>query len=185
VRLATLSADGVPTPALAHGGEWRVIDEFADGVAGALIGLSPDRLRAYWHAARPVASADARPVLPWLLPWRPGKIVAIGLNYRDHVREAGMKLPERPLVFAKFPNALIGDGDEIRIDHRITQRVDWEVELAVVIGRRCRDASSATALAEVRVGYDDKRARVCSQSGRTPRWDVEEVIRATDVRATC
>jgi 5-carboxymethyl-2-hydroxymuconate isomerase len=83
---------------------------------------------------------------------RPGKIVAIGLNYMDHVRESGMEPPERPLVFCKFTTALIGDGDEIRIPRALTERVDWEVELAVVIDREASNVSEADALSYVR-GY--------------------------------
>ncbi len=85
-------------------------------------------------------------------PVRPGKIVAIGLNYRDHAREAGIELPQRPLVFAKFPSSVIGPGADIVIDRSLTARVDWEVELAAVIGRRLRDATPAAALAGV-YGY--------------------------------
>jgi 2-keto-4-pentenoate hydratase/2-oxohepta-3-ene-1,7-dioic acid hydratase in catechol pathway len=66
---------------------------------------------------------------------RPEKIVCIGLNYRDHAEEQGVDLPERPLLFAKWPNTLIGDGDEIRIPEICTQP-DYEAELGVVIGRR-------------------------------------------------
>jgi 5-carboxymethyl-2-hydroxymuconate isomerase len=87
-----------------------------------------------------------------LAPVRPGKIVAIGLNYADHVRETGMALPERPLVFAKFPSSIIGPGAPIHIDRRLTERVDWEVELAVVIGRRMRDVPAEQALEHV-FGY--------------------------------
>ena len=83
---------------------------------------------------------------------RPGKIVAIGLNYMDHVRESGATPPEKPLVFAKFTTSLIGDGDEIRIPTAITERVDWEVELAVVIDREATDVSKEDALSYVR-GY--------------------------------
>src|SRR5215210_692569 len=83
---------------------------------------------------------------------RPGKIVAIGLNYMDHVRESGATPPERPIVFAKFTTALIGDGDEIRIPRGLTERVDWEVELAVVIAAPARHVSEADALGHVR-GY--------------------------------
>lgn len=68
-------------------------------------------------------------------PARPGKVVAIGLNYMDHVREAGMETPDRPLVFTKFPTSIIGDGETIVIDRAVTRRVDWEVELAAVVGR--------------------------------------------------
>jgi 2-keto-4-pentenoate hydratase/2-oxohepta-3-ene-1,7-dioic acid hydratase in catechol pathway len=80
------------------------------------------------------------------------KIVAIGLNYMDHVRESGATPPEKPLVFTKFTTSVIGDGDEIRIPRAITQRVDWEVELAVVIDRDAKDVSEADALSYVR-GY--------------------------------
>jgi 2-keto-4-pentenoate hydratase/2-oxohepta-3-ene-1,7-dioic acid hydratase in catechol pathway len=83
---------------------------------------------------------------------RPGKIVGIGLNYMDHVRESGAEPPARPLVFCKFTTSLIGDGDEIRIPRALTERVDWEVELAVVIDREARDVPEAEALAHVR-GY--------------------------------
>ena len=83
---------------------------------------------------------------------RPGKIVAIGLNYRDHVRETGMDEPERPLVFTKFVTSVIGDGDPIVIDRSLTERVDWEVELAVVVGRPMRRVAVADALDHVR-GY--------------------------------
>lgn len=81
-----------------------------------------------------------------LAPLRPGKIVAIGLNYMDHVRETGMDAPERPLVFAKFPSSVIGPQEQIVIDPELAGRVDWEVELAVVIGKRLRNASAEDAL---------------------------------------
>jgi 5-carboxymethyl-2-hydroxymuconate isomerase len=57
------------------------------------------------------------------------------LNYLDHVRESGMDPPSSPLVFAKLRSSVIGPDDEIRIDRTVTAEVDWEVELAVVIGR--------------------------------------------------
>ena len=83
---------------------------------------------------------------------RPGKIVAIGLNYKDHIREAGMEAPERPLVFTKFVGSVIGDGEEIVIDPELTERVDWEVELAVVVGRPMSRVAAEDALDHVR-GY--------------------------------
>jgi 5-carboxymethyl-2-hydroxymuconate isomerase len=83
---------------------------------------------------------------------RPGKIVAIGLNYMDHVRESKMEVPKRPLIFAKFPTAVINHEEQIRIPAKLTERVDWEVELAVVIGREARDVSAEEALRYVR-GY--------------------------------
>jgi 2-keto-4-pentenoate hydratase/2-oxohepta-3-ene-1,7-dioic acid hydratase in catechol pathway len=75
----------------------------------------------------------------------PQKIVCIGLNYRDHAEEQGVALPERPLLFAKWPNTLIGNGDAIRIP-AISQQVDYEAELGVVIGRRARGVSADGAL---------------------------------------
>jgi 2-keto-4-pentenoate hydratase/2-oxohepta-3-ene-1,7-dioic acid hydratase in catechol pathway len=83
---------------------------------------------------------------------RPQKIVAVGLNYRDHVEEqTEAKLPERPLLFAKWPNTLIGPGDPIVIPP-ITERVDYEAELGVVIGTRVSRASAENALEAV-AGY--------------------------------
>ena len=63
----------------------------------------------------------------------PQKIVCVGLNYRDHAEEQGVDLPERPLLFAKWPNTLIADDDPIRIPE-ISKQVDYEAELGVVIG---------------------------------------------------
>ena len=83
------------------------------------------------------------PVAELAAPIRPGKIVAIGLNYLDHIRESNLERPERPLVFAKFPSSVIGPSDAIELDEALTSRVDWEVELAVVVGSAC-GASSGT-----------------------------------------
>ncbi|MGH3111636.1 MAG: fumarylacetoacetate hydrolase family protein [Gaiellaceae bacterium] len=82
---------------------------------------------------------------------RPGKIVCVGLNYRDHAEEQGVELPEEPLLFAKWPNALIGPGDPIVIPPLVT-KCDYEAELGVVIGARVRGVSSENALEAVR-GY--------------------------------
>lgn len=85
-------------------------------------------------------------------PVSPRKIVAIGLNYRDHIEEAGLDPPESPLVFAKFPSSMIGPGAPIVINPALTERVDWEVELGVVIGRSMRNVGTADALSHV-FGY--------------------------------
>lgn len=74
-----------------------------------------------------------------LAPIIPGKIVAIGANYLDHIRESGMEPPRAPLIFAKFPSSIAGPDEDIMVDTSLTGRVDWEVELAVVIGRRMKD----------------------------------------------
>ena len=82
---------------------------------------------------------------------RPQKIVCVGLNYRDHAEEQRADLPERPLLFAKWPNTLIGPGEPIVIP-AITERVDYEAELGVVIGSRVRGVSVENALEAV-AGY--------------------------------
>jgi 2-keto-4-pentenoate hydratase/2-oxohepta-3-ene-1,7-dioic acid hydratase in catechol pathway len=64
---------------------------------------------------------------------RPGKIVCIGLNYRNHAAESGMAIPDEPIIFMKAPNTVIGPNDDVRIPRR-SAKTDWEVELAVVIG---------------------------------------------------
>lgn len=83
---------------------------------------------------------------------RPAKVLAIGLNYLDHVRETGADQPERPVVFAKYTNALAGPTDPIVVDPSLTERADYESELTVVIGRRTRRISEEDALAAV-FGY--------------------------------
>jgi 2,4-didehydro-3-deoxy-L-rhamnonate hydrolase len=79
---------------------------------------------------------------------RPQKIVCIGLNYRDHAEEQGTELPAAPLLFAKWPNTLIGPGEPIVIPP-ITKQVDYEAELGVVIGERVRGVSAENALEAV------------------------------------
>jgi 2-keto-4-pentenoate hydratase/2-oxohepta-3-ene-1,7-dioic acid hydratase in catechol pathway len=113
-------------------------------------------LQALIASGRPVAALefdshpldDARPVAPL----RPGKVVAIGLNYLDHIREANLEPPSAPLVFAKFPTSVVGPEEPIVIDRGVTQRVDWEVELAVVIGRHTASVPPESALDHV-FGY--------------------------------
>ena len=82
----------------------------------------------------------------------PGKIVAIGLNYADHAAEGNVPVPTAPLVFAKFPSTIVGPGDVITWDRGLTDRVDYEAELGVVIGARARNVSEDDALDHV-FGY--------------------------------
>lgn len=76
---------------------------------------------------------------------RPGKIIGIGLNYEDHAEETGADIPEKPIVFAKYPNTINGPGDPIRIPE-ITEKADYEAELAVVIGQKARHVEAEDAL---------------------------------------
>lgn len=94
-------------------------------------------------------SPDARRPLPAI--WMPEKIIGIGLNYADHAREGGREVPKRPLMFAKFANAIIGDGAPI-VAPPGTPALDLEVELGVVISRRARRVNPDGAMAHV-AGY--------------------------------
>ncbi len=79
-----------------------------------------------------------------LSPVSPTKIIALGLNYKDHAEETGLPVPDEPLIFLKPPSAVIGSGEAILIPRGIG-RVDYEAELAVVIGRRCKNVSEKEA----------------------------------------
>lgn len=142
MKLGTiLDGDGLRLVEVLDGGEARALD-FPGDVS--------DLVRT---GADPGAMGRGEPVdAPLRAPLRPGKVVAIGLNYMDHVRESGGEPPPRPLVFAKFPSSVIGPGEPIVVDRSITERVDWEVELGVVIGRSMRSVTHDEALDHV-FGY--------------------------------
>jgi 2,4-didehydro-3-deoxy-L-rhamnonate hydrolase len=82
---------------------------------------------------------------------RPGKIVCVGLNYLDHAQETGQEVPKAPLLFAKWPNTLIGNGDAIVLPDEANE-VDYEAELGVVIGAAAKHVTEARALDHVE-GY--------------------------------
>jgi 2-keto-4-pentenoate hydratase/2-oxohepta-3-ene-1,7-dioic acid hydratase in catechol pathway len=87
-----------------------------------------------------------------LAPVLPSKVVAVGRNYADHAREMGGEPPAEPVLFLKPSTAVVGHGDPIAYPVKLTQRVDYEGELAVIIGRLCREVPAAQA-AEVIFGY--------------------------------
>jgi 2-keto-4-pentenoate hydratase/2-oxohepta-3-ene-1,7-dioic acid hydratase in catechol pathway len=102
---------------------------------------------------------------------RVGKVVAIGLNYADHAAETGAKIPPEPIIFAKTTSSIVGPDDEVVIP-RGSQKTDWEVELAVAIGRPARYVEEADALAHV-AGYlicNDVSERAF-QTERGGQWD--------------
>ena len=118
--------------------------------------LAEDDDLAETRAALAIALADGVAGIPAASlrpapPLEPGKIICVGQNYASHVREQGLPLPTRPMLFAKFANAVVGDGDPV-IRPATTQALDLEAELAIVIGRRARRVSVATALEHV-AGY--------------------------------
>jgi 2,4-didehydro-3-deoxy-L-rhamnonate hydrolase len=119
-----------------------------------------------------VALADVRPLAP--VP-RPGKIVCIGLNYRDHAIEAGLPIPEVPILFPKFANSVIGPGEAIVLPPE-TAEPDYEAELAVVIGRTAARVGLDEALGCVG-GYtcaNDVSARDLQK--RTSQWMLGKAI---------
>ncbi|MEH0524288.1 fumarylacetoacetate hydrolase family protein [Streptomyces stelliscabiei] len=83
---------------------------------------------------------------------RPGKIVCVGLNYRDHAAETGAAIPPRPVVFMKDPGTVVGPYDEVLVP-RGSVKTDWEVELGVVVGRRARYLEDPEEAADVIAGY--------------------------------
>lgn len=87
----------------------------------------------------------------FLPPCRPSKIVCIGLNYIDHARELGMDIPDEPIIFLKPPSSVIAHNEAIIYPEQ-SRRIDYEAELAVVIGERCKDLSKKEAL-NVVLGY--------------------------------
>jgi 2-keto-4-pentenoate hydratase/2-oxohepta-3-ene-1,7-dioic acid hydratase in catechol pathway len=141
------------------GDRWLPAGVLADGGPSTMAGFldaGPRALEALRAAADPGRIADqGRPLdeIELLAPVpRPGKVVAIGRNYREHVDEEGADPPPAPLVFSKWPSSVIGDGAEIRWDPELTAQVDYEAELAVIIGRTARRVSEADALDHV-LGY--------------------------------
>lgn len=117
------------------------------------------RLRALVSHLRAHPFEQIRPLLVDLKQVRllppvqaPSKIICAGLNYHDHCREQNVKIPERLILFTKHPSALVGAGDAITWPAGLTEQVDYEAELALVIGARVRDLTPETALSAV-AGY--------------------------------
>ncbi|MGH9300236.1 MAG: fumarylacetoacetate hydrolase family protein [Acidimicrobiales bacterium] len=131
------------------------------GISGAAIGAG---------AAGPTALGprlDEVELAPLVL--RPEKIICVGLNYRKHILEMGRELPDYPTFFAKFASALIGPRDPVSLP-RLSQKMDWEAELAVVIGRHARHVDEEEALGVI-AGYsvlNDVTAR--DFQNRTLQW---------------
>jgi 2-keto-4-pentenoate hydratase/2-oxohepta-3-ene-1,7-dioic acid hydratase in catechol pathway len=162
---------------LARGEGWQAaLGRVASALAGAL-----DPRKAHKSLFTPLAKARLRAPVP-----RPGKICAIGLNYADHAREQGKEPPARPIMFLKGPNTIVGPGDAIQLPINSTQ-VDFEAELAVVIGKRAKRVSEEdawnyvagfTALTDVSardMQYADRqwfRGKSCDTCGPMGPWIV-------------
>lgn len=113
--------------------------------------LAPDALRRL-AAIRPETLPAVAQDAPLAMPWRGvSKIVGVGLNYRDHAKEAGMPVPTEPVLFMKAPSSLAGPHDDILLPPK-SEKMDWEIELGVVIGSLARRVPVERAL-EYIAGY--------------------------------
>jgi 2-keto-4-pentenoate hydratase/2-oxohepta-3-ene-1,7-dioic acid hydratase in catechol pathway len=148
-RLAVVAANhALPAGELLPGGPGSVTELLGDESLLGRLGEAASR-----QQERIAADGLALDALSLLAPVpRPPKIVAIGLNYHAHAKEQGVDPPSEPLIFAKFPTSVIGHRASIRWDPRLTSEVDYEVELAVVIGRTARRVKQSEALSHV-LGY--------------------------------
>jgi 2-keto-4-pentenoate hydratase/2-oxohepta-3-ene-1,7-dioic acid hydratase in catechol pathway len=150
VRVATYRAEGGERIGLVEG---DTVLELGTGSAAGDLGALLDDLaaleRSHQRATLPRPLAEVRLAAP--VP-RPSKVLCVGRNFAEHASEAGAPLPEEPIFFAKLPSAIIGPNDPIRLPAAAPRRVDYEAELAVVIGRRGRDIAEADAPSFV-LGY--------------------------------
>ena len=156
-RAGVLTADG--------------LTDVGDGGLGALLRAGGVEA-ARDVQARPVPLDEVRLLPP--VP-DPQKIVCLGLNYRTHAEEAGLEAPETPTFFAKYPNALAAPGAEVALP-AYSEKVDYEAEVAFVIGRRCKDVPEADAMSCV-AGYtllNDLSAR--DYQFKTPQWQPGKVF---------
>ncbi|ROP49181.1 MULTISPECIES: fumarylacetoacetate hydrolase family protein [unclassified Rathayibacter] len=171
MRIIRIGAPGAEQPAVEH-----------DGARYSLAGLTTD-ISGAWLAGGGIAQvrdALAAGTLPPLARGgrlgapiaRPGKIVCIGLNYRDHAEETGAALPVEPVVFLKDPSTIVGPEDDVLIP-RGSVKTDWEVELGVVIGHEARyldDSDDALAYVAGYVLSHDVSEREF-QLERGGQWD--------------
>jgi acylpyruvate hydrolase len=134
-----------------------------------------------WHLTAERAEATPLPAgteLEAVIP-KPEKIFCCGLNYRRHAEEAGLEIPTYPTLFSKYWRTLMGPGDPLRLPPN-SEMVDWETELAVVIGRECRsiEASEAPAVIGGYTVLNDISMRDWQR--RTSQWDQGKNFEATN-----
>ncbi len=142
MRFATIRTDDGTTAARLDGDD---LIPLAAGDVGEMLAAGGAQERAGAWAV-PAAEADFAPVVT-----RPGKVICVGLNYRSHILETGRELPAYPTLFAKFAETLAGARDDLVLPS-VSERVDWEVELGVVIGRPVYRATPEEASAAI-AGY--------------------------------
>ncbi|MFE9677021.1 fumarylacetoacetate hydrolase family protein [Streptomyces sp. NPDC006259] len=174
MKLLRLGAPGEERPAV-RTEDGRLLDAspVTADIDGAFLGSGGvERLRAA-VAERSLSELDPVGLRIGAPVARPGKVVCVGLNYRDHAAETGASIPPRPVVFMKDPSTVVGPYDEVLIP-RGSVKTDWEVELAVVIGRRARYLDGPEAARSVIAGYavsHDVSEREF-QLEYSPQWDL-------------
>lgn len=159
MRLVSYAQDG-RTRLGVEGPDRRILpaEGLGDGVPGTIDALlaggdtALEALRAAVKGASREVTIDPATVTLMAPVPRPGKVIAVGLNYFDHAREGGVEPPAEPMLFAKFPTSVVGPGAVIEWDPALTTSVDLEAELGVVIGRAARRVAEADALSYV-LGY--------------------------------
>lgn len=147
MKLATLRINDRTTAVRIDEGIATEIVGFAD--VGELLAIAPWRAIAasaagYTYVLSAIEPSAWAPVVP-----HPSKIVCVGLNYRSHILEMGRTLPEFPTLFAKYPEALLGAFDPIMLPLGAADNVDWEGELAVIIGSTARRIDETQAEAAI------------------------------------
>ena len=179
MKLVTFSVDGKTRPGALNGE--RVIDLAATGLPvgadGDLLEIirGGDAMLAKVRAALADSKAKSYPLsaVKLMAPViAPSKIVAVGLNYIDHCKEANLPVPTEPVLFSKFPSSICGPYDDLSWPASVTKEVDYEVEMGVVIGKRARDVPEKDALNYV-LGYtvvNDVSARDLQFVG-AKQWD--------------
>ena len=176
MRFATLATAGGPRAVVRAGDayvDFAAADPKLPGTIRDVLAAGPDALQAVRRVAdrrdAPRTSVDqARFHAP--IP-NPAKIICLGLNYRDHAIEAGKAIPTEPVLFSKYATTLIGCGESIVLP-KVSQRVDYEAELVVVVGKKGRHIPIEKAMQYV-AGYcvgHDVSARDWQFKGETKQW---------------
>ena len=150
MKLLRHGASGAERPGLMHDdGTIRDLTGLVPDIGGAVLSdTGLEMLRSIDAASLPIVPADTR-LGPCVAGT--GKFICIGLNYADHAAESGMTVPPEPIIFMKASSAICGPNDPIIIP-KTSEKTDWEVELAVIIGTKTKYVSQADALAYV-AGY--------------------------------
>jgi 2-keto-4-pentenoate hydratase/2-oxohepta-3-ene-1,7-dioic acid hydratase in catechol pathway len=151
VKLLRVGPKGTERPAvLAEDGTLLDLSGLTGDIDGDFLATGLDRARqAYADGELPPIQNTKRVGAPVA---RPGKVVCIGLNYRDHAEETGAEIPAEPIIFMKAANTVVGPGDDVLIP-RGSAKTDYEVELAVVLGGTARYLDSPAEARELVAGY--------------------------------